>query len=134
MGTGTPTKVISRLSDAGYECGRDGDYAICTTGAVAVWVLTGNHTRPPVVSLHSDGPASTAAAAIGKVLPQALELAEVSPAEPIVNWFDDQVDKTSAQTTEGDWQIDWSVELDSDEPGVHLSLMDTLCTANCQAE
>jgi hypothetical protein len=134
VSTVTPTEVISRLSGAGYSCGRDGDYAICTTGAVAVWVLTGNHTRPPVVSLHSEGPASTAAAAIGKVLPQALELAQVSPAQPIVDWFGEQADKTSAQTTEGDWQIDWSVEVDSEEPGAHLSLMDKLCTANCQAE
>ncbi|TDO35687.1 hypothetical protein EV643_12298 [Kribbella sp. VKM Ac-2527] len=134
VSTVTPTEVISRLSGAGYTCGRDGDYAICTTGAVAVWVLTGNHTRPPVVSLHSEGSADVAAAAIGKVLPQALELAQVSPAQPMVDWFGEQADETAAQTTEGDWQIDWSVEVDSEEPGAHLSLMDKLCTANCQAE
>ncbi|GAB3810341.1 hypothetical protein [Kribbella italica] len=127
-------QVVAGLTGAGYKCGRDGDYAICTTGPVAVWVLTGNHKRPPVVSLHSLGTAATATAAIGKVLPQALEIAHVVPAQKITEWFGQQAGKTTAQLTEGDWQVELSVEVDTDEPGAHLSLMDRLCKADCAAE
>ncbi|MGC4939186.1 hypothetical protein [Kribbella sp. DT2] len=127
-------QVVAGLTGAGYKCGRDGDYAICTTGPVAVWVLTGNHKRPPVVSLHSLGTAATATAEIGKVLPQALEIAHVVPARQITEWFGQQAGKSTAQLTEGDWQVELSVETDTDEPGAHLSLMDRLCKADCAAE
>ncbi|GAA1546870.1 hypothetical protein [Kribbella lupini] len=127
-------QVVAGLTGAGYKCGRDGDYAICTTGPVAVWVLTGDHKRPPVVSLHSLGTAETATSEIGKVLPQALEIAHVVPAQKITEWFGQQAGKTTAQVTEGDWQVELSVETDTEEPGAHLSLMDRLCKADCTAE
>ncbi len=127
-------QVVAGLTGAGYKCGRDGDYAICTTGPVAVWVLTGNHKRPPVVSLHSLGTAATASSEIGKVLPQALEIAHVVPAQKISAWFGQQAGKTTAQATEGDWQVELSIEVDTEEPGAHLSLMDRLCKADCTAE
>ena len=128
------TQVVAGLTSAGYKCGRDSTYATCTSGPVAVWVLTGDHKRPPVVSLHSQGPVDTATAAIAKDLPQALELAHVNERAQIVSWFGQQVGKTSAQSTFGDWQVVLSAEVDTDEPGAHLTLMDTLCKTNCQAE
>ncbi|MEV6281610.1 hypothetical protein [Kribbella sp. NPDC051770] len=127
-------EVVTGLTGAGYKCGRDGDYAICTTGPVAVWVLTGDHKRAPVISLHSLGSAATATSEIGKVLPKALEIAHVVPAAPIVEWFGQQSGKTTAQVVEGDWQVELSVEVDTEEPGAHLSLMDRLCKADCTAE
>jgi len=128
------SNVVAGLSGAGYKCGNDGTYAICTAGPVAVWVLTGTHKRPPVVSLHSAGPAQTATAAIAKDLPRVLQVAHISQSSQITSWFGQQAGKPAAQTTAGDWQVDWSVEVDSEEPGAHLSLMDKLCKANCQAE
>ncbi|TWD74790.1 hypothetical protein FB561_6222 [Kribbella amoyensis] len=125
---------MSGLTGAGYKCGRDGDYAICTSGPVAVWVLNGTHKRPPVVSLHAAGTAESASAEIGKVLPKALEVAHVNPRGAIVDWFGQQASKTEAQTKQGDWQVDWSVEVDTEEPGAHLSLTDQTCKADCQAE
>jgi hypothetical protein len=128
------SQVVAGLSGAGYKCSNDGTYAICTSGPAAVWVLTGDHPRPPVVSLHSTGPVETASAAIAKVLPQALELAHISQGPQIAEWFGQQTGKTSAQTTAGDWQVDYSAEVDTEEPGAHLSLMDKLCETNCTAE
>ena len=128
------TQVVAGLTSAGYKCGRDSTYATCTSGPVAVWVLTGEHKRPPVVSLHSQGPVDTATAAIAKDLPQALELAHVNERAQIVSWFGQQAGKTSAQSTFGDWQVELSAEVDTDEPGAHLTLTDKLCKTNCQAE
>jgi hypothetical protein len=128
------TQVVAGLTSAGYKCSRDSTYATCTSGPVAVWVLTGEHKRPPVVSLHSQGPVDTATAAIAKDLPQALELAHVNERAQIVSWFGQQAGKTSAQSTFGDWQVELSAEVDTDEPGAHLTLMDKLCKTNCQAE
>jgi hypothetical protein len=128
------TQVVAGLSGAGYKCSNDGTYAICTAGPAAVWVLTGDHPRPPVVSLHSTGPVETASAAIAKVLPQALELAHVSQGAQIAEWFGQQKGKTSAQLTAGDWQVEYSAEVDTEEPGAHLTLMDKLCKTNCTAE
>jgi hypothetical protein len=128
------TQVVAGLTSAGYKCNRDSSYATCTSGPVAVWVLTGEHKRPPVVSLHSQGPVDTATAAIAKDLPQALELTHVNERSQIVTWFSQQAGKTSAQSTFGDWQVELSAEVDTDEPGAHLTLMDKLCKANCQAE
>jgi hypothetical protein len=125
---------VAGLTGAGYKCGRDGDYAICTTGPVAVWVLAGDHKRPPVVSLHSLGTAATATGEIGKVLPQALEIAHIGQSQEITDWFAKQNGKTTGQLSAGDWQVDYSAEVDTEEPGAHLSLMDKLCKTNCQAE
>jgi hypothetical protein len=128
------TQVVAGLTRAGYKCGTDSTYATCTSGPVAVWVLMGEHMRPPVVSLRSNGPVDTATEAIAKDLPQALELAHVNERAQIVSWFGRQAGKTSAQSTFGDWQVELSAEVDTDEPGAHLTLMDKLCKANCQAE
>jgi hypothetical protein len=130
----TATQVVAGLTSAGYKCGSDSIYATCTSGPVAVWVLTGAHQRPPVVSLHSNGPVDAATAAIAKDLPQALELAHVNERAQIVTWFGQQVGKTSAQSTFGDWRVELSAEVGTDEPGAHLTLMDRLCKAKCQAE
>jgi hypothetical protein len=131
----TAPKVVTGLTAAGYKCTADGTYAICTSGPAAVWVLTGDHNRPPVVSLHSSGPAGTATAAVAKVLPQALEIAHVNPRAPIVSWFGEQSGKPTAELIAGDWQVSWTVEsVDTEEPGVHLTLVDKLCKTNCQAE
>lgn len=113
------SQVVSGLTGAGYKCGKDGDYAICTAAPVAVWVLTGNHKRPPVVSLHSLGTAEQATTDIGKALPRVLEIAHIAPAQQITEWFGQQSGKTAAKTTAGDWQVDLSVEVDTEEPGAH---------------
>ncbi len=128
------TQVVAGLSDAGYKCSNDGAYAICTSGAASVWVLTGDHPRPPVVSLHSAGAVDTAAAEIAKVLPQALEIAHINQGEEIADWFGRQKGETTAQLTSGDWLIDYTTEVDTEEPGAHLTLTDKLCKTNCQAE
>jgi hypothetical protein len=128
-------QVVAALSGAGYSCSNDGTYAICTTGPVAVWVLTGDHKRPPQVSLHSSGTAESAADAVAKVLPHALEIAHINPRTQIVDWFGQQAGTPTAQLTAGDWQVSWTVEsVDSEDPGVHLTLSDKQCKANCQAE
>ncbi|WP_246486597.1 hypothetical protein [Kribbella qitaiheensis] len=126
--------MVAGLTGAGYKCSNDGTYAICTSGPAAVWVLTGDHPRPPVVSLHSAGPVATASAAIAKALPQALEIAHIGQSQEITDWFAKQNGKTSGQLSTGDWQVDYSAEVDTEEPGAHLSLMDKLCKANCTAE
>ncbi|WP_020391231.1 hypothetical protein [Kribbella catacumbae] len=131
----TATQVVAGLSGAGYKCSTDGTYAICTTGTASVWVLTGAHKRPPVVSLHASGPVAAATAEIATKLPQVLEVAHVNPRTEITEWFGQLGDKPTGQLTAGDWQVDWSTEVvDTDEPGAHLTLVDKLCTVNCQAE
>jgi hypothetical protein len=131
----TAAQVVTGLTGAGYKCGADGTYAICTAGTVSVWVLTGTHKRPPVVSLHATGPIATATTDIGEKLPRALELAHINPRTPITDWFGKLGGKTEGQTTAGDWQVDWATEVvDTDEPGAHLTLVDKLCKVNCQAE
>ena len=126
--------MVSALSGAGYKCTTDAAYAICTSGAASVWVLAGSHPRPPVVSLHAPGPAATASAEIAKVLPKTLELAHINQGAEIATWFGEQKSTTTAQATFGDWQADYSVEVDTEEPGAHLTLTDKLCKVSCQAE
>lgn len=128
------TQVVSALIRAGYKCGRESTYAVCLSGPVAVWVLTGTHRRPPVLSLHSSGPVDTATDALAKDLPRVLELAHVNERAGIADWFGQHAGKTLAQTTVGEWQVELSTEVDTEEPGAHLTLMDKLCKANCQAE
>lgn len=127
-------QVVAGMTGAGYKCGRDSTYAICTSGPVAVWVLTGTHKRPPVVSLHARGTVEAATAAIANELPRALELAHVNERAQIAAWFDQQGGQTSAQTTAGDWRVELSTEVDTEEPGAHLTLTDKLCKGNCQGE
>jgi hypothetical protein len=52
----------------------------------------------------------------------------------IADWFDRQAGKAAAQTTVGDWRVELSTEVDTEEPGAHLTLLDKLCTGNCQTE
>jgi len=130
----TAAQVVDGLAGAGYTCGTDSTYAICTSGPVAVWVLTGDHPRVPVISLHSLGKADEAHAALAENLPKALRTAHVNEVSLVSDWFGKQAGKTAAKTTLGDWKVDLSAEIDSDEPGVHLTLTDKFCKANCQAE
>jgi hypothetical protein len=128
-------QVVVGLTGAGYKCGADGSYAICTADTVSVWVLTGTHKRPPVVSLHATGPIATATADITKKLPQVLEVAHINPRTEITDWFGKLAGQPNSQLTAGDWQVDWSTEVvDTEEPGAHLTLVDKLCKVNCQAE
>ncbi len=68
------------------------------------------------------------------MLPQALEIAHIGQSQEIADWFAKQNGKTAGQMSAGDWQVDYSAELDTEEPGAHLSLMDKLCKTNCTAE
>ncbi|NEA32301.1 hypothetical protein [Streptomyces sp. SID13031] len=130
----TAPQVLTGLKGAGYKCGADGTYAICTSGTVAVWVLTGTHPRPPVVSLHATGQLAPAQAAVAQQLPKVLEIAHINPRTPIVDWFG-KLGGTEDVLKSGDWQADWSVEtVDTEEPGVHLTMIDQTCKTNCQAE
>lgn len=130
----TAPQVLAGLKGAGYKCGADGTYAICTSGTVAVWVLTGTHPRPPVVSLHATGQLAPAQAAIAAQLPKVLEIAHINPRTPVTDWFG-KLGATENVLKSGDWQADWSVEtVDTEEPGVHLTLVDQTCKVNCQAE
>jgi hypothetical protein len=130
----TATQVVDGLTAAGYTCGKDSTYAICESGPVAVWVLTGKHKRVPVVSLHSGGRLETAYAAIVKELPNALRTAHIRESHLVADWFGKQSGKEAGRTTIGDWFVELSAEVDSEEPGVHLTLTDKFCKANCQAE
>jgi hypothetical protein len=127
-------QAVSALTHSGYKCERDSTYAICTSGPVEVWVLTGPQKRPPVVSLHATGSIDSATAAIARSLPRTLELVHVNERAQIADWFDRQAGKAAAQTTVGDWRVELSTEVDTDEPGAHLTLLDKLCTGNCQTE
>jgi hypothetical protein len=128
------TRVVAAFSGAGYKCTSDVIYAICTTGPTSVWVLTGSHPRPPVVSLHASGPVDTSSSEIAEVLPEVLELAHINQGADIATWFGQQKDRTTAQYTAGDWLVEYSAEVGTEEPGTHLTLTDKLCTVNCQAE
>jgi hypothetical protein len=131
----TAAQVVGGLAKAGYKCGADGTYAICTSGTVAVWVLTGSHKRPPVVSLHAKGAKiADVRAEIGKQLPKVLEIAHINPRTPITDWFG-ALGTAENATKVGDWQVDWSTEtVDTEDPGAHLTLVDSTCKTNCQAE
>ncbi|WP_433161092.1 hypothetical protein [Kribbella sp. CA-247076] len=125
---------MGALTGAGYECTTDVAYAICRLGAASVWVLTGDHPRPPVVSVHAAGPVDVAWAEISNSLQRILDLAHINGGAEIAGWFDQQKGKQVAQQMFGDWQAAYSAEVDTDEPGVHLTLTDTLCKTKCQAE
>lgn len=130
----TAGQVVTGLTGAGYKCGTDTPYAVCANGPLAVWVLTGKHERPPILSLQSTGRAAAATAAISSDLSEVLRLAHVNEEAQIGEWFDRQAGRTSAKTTIGTWRVEWSAEVDTDEPGAQLTLLDTLCKANCLTE
>ncbi|WP_405061246.1 hypothetical protein OG474_06275 [Kribbella sp. NBC_01505] len=130
----TATALVAGLTQAGFKCGTDEAYALCTSGAASVSILNGDHPRPPVVSVNASGPADTAAAAIAKVLPKVLEVAHISQPQDIASWFDAQKGKPAADMTAGDWLVNYAAESDTEEPGVHLTVTDKLCKTACQAE
>jgi hypothetical protein len=133
MPTINATQVVAAFTGAGYKCTPDVAYVTCTTGATSIGVLSGQHPRPPVLSLHAAGPADTSSAEIAKVLPQVLELAHINQGSEITTWFGQQKEAT-AQLTVGDWLVEYSAEVDTEEPGTNLTLTDKLCKVNCQAE
>jgi hypothetical protein len=127
-------EVVAELKADGYTCSADSTYQLCKgSGPVTVWVLTGAHPRPPVVSLQATGTVAAARHAIAADLPKVLELAHIAGAAKIASWFGAQTAKTGS-TTIGDWRIDLSAEEGTDQPGVHLTLNDKLCKQNCRAE
>ncbi|MGW1343707.1 hypothetical protein ACWCOV_21845 [Kribbella sp. NPDC002412] len=129
----TATQVVSALKTDGYNCSTDVAYAVCRMGATSIGVLTGDHPRPPVVSVQASGQVDVAWAEISNSLPRILELAHINQPE-IATWFNQQKGKPVAQQSFGDWLVDVSAEVDTEEPGVHLTLTDKLCKTNCQAE
>ncbi|MFI6720333.1 hypothetical protein ACIBGM_34050 [Kribbella sp. NPDC050470] len=129
----TATQVVSALKTDGYDCTTDVAYAVCRKGITSIGVLTGTHPRPPVLSVQASGQVDVAWGEISNSLPRILELAHVNQPE-IAGWFDQQKGKPIAQQAFGDWLVDISAEVDTEEPGVHLTLTDKLCKTNCQAE
>ncbi|MFF1822409.1 hypothetical protein ACFVWG_34225 [Kribbella sp. NPDC058245] len=133
----TPVKadaVVAGLTSAGFKCGTDEAYALCTSGAASVSILNGDHPRPPVVSVNASGPVDTASAEIAKVLPKVLEVAHIGQPQEIATWYGDQKGKPTATMTSGDWLINYAAETETEEPGVHLTVTDKLCKSSCQAE
>lgn len=125
---------MAALSGKSYQCSTDEAYQTCSQGTTSVQVLIGDHPRPPVLSLQASGVAAEATTKLTEFAPQALELAHVNPRGQIVDWLKQQSGKTSAQTTFGDWNVEFSTESDSEAPGAILTLTDKLCKANCGAE
>jgi hypothetical protein len=129
----TAPQVVDALKATGRTCANELSYVICTSGPVEVWVLTGDHPRPPVLSVNASGSPAAARKAISDQLVPALTAAHVGEAAAVATWFSEQTADT-ASTVTGDWRVELSTEQDSDVPGVHLTLNDTRCKANCQAE
>ncbi|MFI5731880.1 hypothetical protein ACIA49_17280 [Kribbella sp. NPDC051587] len=128
------TAVVAGLTSAGFKCGTDEAYALCTSGAASVSILNGDHPRPPVVSVNANGPVDTASAEIAKVLPKVLEVAHIGQPQEITTWYGEQKGKPTATMTAGDWLINYAAETETEEPGVHLTVTDKLCKSSCQAE
>jgi hypothetical protein len=126
-------QVVAALKAAGRSCSNELTYVICKQGTVEVWVLTGDHRRPPVLSLNAAGSADEARTAIGDQLTEVLTAAHVNGVAQIAEWYAKQTAET-ASTEVGDWKVELSTEQDSDVPGVHLTLNDKLCKANCEGE
>ncbi|WP_327637093.1 hypothetical protein OHB24_01535 [Kribbella sp. NBC_00482] len=87
-----------------------------------------------MISLQAAGPATESTTRLAEFAPEALELAHVNPRGQITDWMKQQSGKASAQTTFGDWNVEFSTETDSEAPGAILTLTDKLCKANCGAE
>ena len=128
-------EVVSALTAKGYRCSADSTYQVCrNSGPVAVWVLTGDHPRVAVVSLHARGAVRAAFTAVGSALPQVLATAHVNESAQVAAWFGEQTGRATATKVIGDWRVELSAESDTEEPGVHLTLNDRFCKANCRAE
>jgi hypothetical protein len=127
-------QVVAGLKAAGYTCGSELSYAVCRSAPVEVWVLTGDHPRPPVISLQVPGALAPARKAIGAHLVEVLQAAHVNEVRQVAGWYGRQQNRTEAQTAVGDWQVELYAEQESDAPGLHLTLNDKLCKRACQAE
>ncbi|MGW7684501.1 hypothetical protein ACWGID_27410 [Kribbella sp. NPDC054772] len=130
----TAAQVVAAFTAQKYQCSTDEAYETCSKGTTSVQVLLGKQPRPAVLSLQSTGVAAEAATALAEFAPQALELAHVNPRGQIVDWIKQHASKPSGQTTAGNWTVDYSTEVDSEQPGVILTLTDKLCKADCGAE
>lgn len=130
----TTSGAVTALQRTGYRCTTDVAYMICRSGPVEVWLLTGDHKRFPVVSVHANGAVAAARQAIARRLPQVLRTVHVNEADQVDRWYEDQSDQTTADDTIGDWRVALSAEEGSDSPGVHLTLNDRRCKQHCQAE
>jgi hypothetical protein len=127
-------QVVAGLKGAGYSCGTEFAYAICRSAPVEVWLLTGEHPRPPVISVQVAGAVAPARKAIGARLVEVLQAAHVNEGPQVAAWYRGQQNRTDAAKRIGDWQVELSAEQESDAPGVHLTLNDKLCKRACQAE
>ncbi|GAA2825932.1 hypothetical protein [Kribbella solani] len=96
--------------------------------------LIGSQPRPAVLSLQATGVAAEATTKLTEFAPDALELAHVNPRGQIVDWLKQQQGKASGTTTAGNWTVEFSTEVDSEQPGAILTLTDKLCKVNCGAE
>lgn len=128
------TQAVAALQQTRYKCATDVAYMICKSGPVEVWLLTGDHKRFPVVSVHANGPVATAWKAVSQRLPQVLRTVHVNEANQIDQWYEEQAGQATADDTIGDWKVALSAEEGSDSPGVHLTLNDRKCKQHCQAE
>ena len=127
-------EAMDALERSNYKCSTDVAYKICKSGPIEVWLLTGNHKRFPVISVHSNGAVATARQAIAEWLPGVLRTVHVNEVEQIDRWYEDQSGQVTADDTIGDWRVSLSAEEGSDSPGVHLTLNDRKCKQHCQAE
>ncbi|MFC6161898.1 hypothetical protein [Kribbella jiaozuonensis] len=130
----TAAQVVTAFAGKGYKCSTDEAYQTCAQGVTSIQVLIGKQPRPPVISLQATGVAAEAATKLSDFAPQALELAHVNPRGQIADWLKQQQSKASAQTTAGDWTVEFSTEADTDQPGAILTLTDKLCKVDCGAE
>lgn len=130
----TTAQVVAAFTGKGYTCSTDEAYQTCAQGSTSIQVLIGKQPRPPVLSLQATGVAAEATTKLSDFAPQALELAHVNPRGQIADWLKQQQGKSSAQTTAGDWTVEFSTESESDQPGAILTLTDKLCKVDCGAE
>ncbi|NIK57311.1 hypothetical protein [Kribbella shirazensis] len=125
---------MAAFAGKNYKCSTDEAYQICSSGLRSIQVLIGKHPRPPVISLQAAGPATESTTRLAEFAPEALELAHVNPRDQITDWLKQQLSKPAAKTTVGDWNVEFSTEVDTEAPGAILTLTDKLCKANCGAE
>ena len=130
----TAAQVVAAFAGKSYKCSTDEAYQTCSQGTTSIQVLIGDHPRPPVLSLQATGVGAEATTKLSGFAPEALELAHVNPRAQIATWLEQQQGKASAQTTAGNWTVEFSSEVDSDQPGAILTLTDKLCKVNCGAE
>jgi hypothetical protein len=129
----TAAQVVQAFAGNGYRCSTDEAYQTCAQGTTSIQVLIGKQPRPPVISLQATGVAAEATTKLSDFVPQALELAHVNPRGQIADWLKEQQGK-AGQTTAGNWTVEFSTEVDSDQPGAILTLTDKLCKVDCGAE